>query len=282
MITKIQSDTLPPLVSARRELGQNIFIVAFDVTETENGYEYYTAELPMAGVWRRDLIISAIVRAKYSADDMEAIMNNVLGDISSKKARDEHRAMQQWRMKAKQWATELMQWAQDNGMAQAELLPDPEPEQPDASIEATDGVATLSAAVELAKEQATDLEDEQAANLPDLFPLWVDNIGQVLPVGKRYSYKLRLWKVIQEHTAQADWAPDIVPALFTEVVAQQQGDGPEPGTLDNPIPYNNNMELFEGMYYSQDGVIYRCIRSTGIPVYHPLAQLVGLYVEVVS
>ena len=104
------------MVSVRRDLGQNIFTVAFDIERTAEGYEYETAELP-PGVWRRDLIISAIIRAKYSADDMEAIMNNVLGDISSKKARDEHRAMQQWRMKAKQWATELMQWAQDNGMA---------------------------------------------------------------------------------------------------------------------------------------------------------------------
>ena len=141
---KVQSETLPPLVSVRRDLGQNIFTVAFDIEHTAEGYEYETAELP-PGVWRRDLIISAIVRAKYSADDMEAIMNNVLGDISSKKARDEHRAMQQWRMKAKQWATELMQWAQDNGMAEAETLPDPTPAEPDETIEGGDGIDTLSA-----------------------------------------------------------------------------------------------------------------------------------------
>ena len=42
------------------------------------------------------------------------------------------------------------------------------------------------------------------------------------------------------------------------------------------------MELFEGKYYSQDGVTYVCTRSTGVPVHHPLAQLVGLYVEVWS
>jgi hypothetical protein len=278
---KQNSETIPAPVSVRRDLGQNIFTIAFDVHETDGGYEFETQELT-PGVWNRSEIIRAIIRSRYSADDMEAIHNNVLADLTDKDARDEHKAMQQWRQKAKQWSRELMTWAEENGIAQAELLPDPEPAQPDASIEAADGVATLSAAVELAKEQATDLEDEQAANLPDLFPLWADNIGQVLPVGKRYSYKSRLWKVIQEHTAQADWAPDIVPALFTEVVAQQQGDEPEPGTIDNPIPYNNNMELFEGMYYSQDGVVYRCIRSTGIPVYNPLAQLVGLYVEVVQ
>lgn len=49
---------------------------------------------------------------------------------------------------------------------------------------------------------------------------------------------------------------------------------------DNPIPYNNNMELFEGKYYIQNGVTYICIRSTGTAVYNNLADLVGLYVEV--
>lgn len=277
---KQKSETLPQLVSVRRDAGQNIFTVAFDINETAEGYEFETAELP-PGVWRKDLIISAIIRARYSADEMEAIAMNVLADISSKDARNEHRAMQQWRMKAKQWARELMQWAQENSMAEAETQPDPTPAEPDETIEENDGVDTLAASVALAKDQATELEDEKALEVTDLFPLWADNIGNVLPVGARYRYLGRLWKVIQEHTAQADWAPDLVPALFTEVVVQSP-DEPEIGTIDNPIPYNNNMELEEGKYYSQDGVVYLCIRDTGTPVYHPLAQLVGLYVEVVS
>ena len=40
------------------------------------------------------------------------------------------------------------------------------------------------------------------------------------------------------------------------------------------------MELVEGLYYSQNGVTYLCIRSTGVPVYNNLADLVHLYVEV--
>lgn len=266
---------MPPLVSARRELGQNIFIVAFDVTETANGYEYYTAELPMGGVWRRDLIISAIIRSKYSADEMEAIAMNVLADMTNKKARDEHWAMQQWRLKAKQWATELMQWAADNGIAEAELEPAPEPESPDETIEGGDGIGTLSAAIILAKEDAAELEDEKAMEVPELFPLWADQIGKQLKAGERYTYRLRLYKVLQDHTAQAEWSPDLATSLFTEVAASA-----EQGTHDNPIPYNNNMELVEGLYYSQDGVTYLCIRSTGVPVYNNLADLVHIYVEV--
>ena len=40
------------------------------------------------------------------------------------------------------------------------------------------------------------------------------------------------------------------------------------------------MELTEGLYYSQNGIVYLCIRSSGQPVYHALSDLVGLYVEV--
>ena len=32
----------------------------------------------------------------------------------------------------------------------------------------------------------------------------------------------------------------------------------------------------------QDGVTYRCFRSTGVPVYNNLADLVGIYVEIVA
>ena len=53
------------------------------------------------------------------------------------------------------------------------------------------------------------------------------------------------------------------------------------GSKYDPIPYDGNMELSEGLHYMQDGVLYRCTRSTGQPVYHALEELVGLYVEVV-
>lgn len=33
------------------------------------------------------------------------------------------------------------------------------------------------------------------------------------------------------------------------------------------------------MYYTQDDLTYLCIRSTGVPVYNDLAELVGIYVE---
>ena len=42
------------------------------------------------------------------------------------------------------------------------------------------------------------------------------------------------------------------------------------------------MALVSGKYYSQDGVTYLCSRDTANPVYNPLRELVGVYVEIVN
>jgi hypothetical protein len=53
------------------------------------------------------------------------------------------------------------------------------------------------------------------------------------------------------------------------------------GTIDDAIPYTPPMEIFANKYYTQDGVLYRCTRDSGIPLSHDLSALVGLYVELV-
>lgn len=127
----------------------------------------------------------------------------------------------------------------------------------------------------LIERASASLSDEDALGGVELFPAWA--VGTTYARGFRFRYGEKLYKVLQDHTSQSDWKPDGTPSLYAEVEKPGQGDTP-----DNPIPYEGNMELFEGKYYSQDGVTYVCTRGTGAPVYHPLAQLVGLYVEVVT
>ena len=127
----------------------------------------------------------------------------------------------------------------------------------------------------LIEKAAVSLSDTDALDGVELFPAWA--VGLSYAAGERLRYGDKLYRVLQAHTSQADWIPDIATSLYAEVEKPGQGDTP-----DNPIPYNNNMELFEGKYYSQDGVTYHCFRSTGVPVYNSLSALVGLYVEVVS
>lgn len=126
---------------------------------------------------------------------------------------------------------------------------------------------------EFIEEGAENLSDTEALEVPQLFPAWA--VGVAYEQGKRVQYDGKLYKVVQAHTSQADWTPDIAKSLFAEVAKGGQGDTP-----DNPIPYNNNMELFKDKYYSQNEVVYVCFRDTGIPVYNNLEDLVGLYVTV--
>ena len=126
---------------------------------------------------------------------------------------------------------------------------------------------------EFIEKGATSLTDTEALEAVALFPAWA--VGVAYAKDERVQYDGKLYKVVQAHTSQADWTPDKTPALFTEVAKGGQGDTP-----DNPIPYNNNMELVKDKYYSQSGVVYVCFRDTGIPVYNDLKDLVGLYVTV--
>lgn len=61
-----------------------------------------------------------------------------------------------------------------------------------------------------------------------------------------------------------------------------EGDTAEEGTLKNPIAYVPPMKLFNGKYYSYNGVVYQCFRDSGIEMTHPLDQLVLHYVNVVE
>lgn len=125
----------------------------------------------------------------------------------------------------------------------------------------------------LIEKAAVSLSDTDALDGVELFPAWAAGLSYT--AGERLRYGDKLYRVLQAHTSQADWTPDSTPSLYAEVEKPGQGDTP-----DDPIPYSGNMELFEGKYYSQDGVTYICTRSTGVPVYNALRDLVGLYVEV--
>ena len=57
-----------------------------------------------------------------------------------------------------------------------------------------------------------ELTPEEAAMLIDLYPIW--SVVVKYKVGDILSYLGKLYEVIQAHTSQADWTPDVVPALF--------------------------------------------------------------------
>ena len=121
------------------------------------------------------------------------------------------------------------------------------------------------------------LTDSDALAVKSVYPEWGTLIGKTVKKDEKMQYDGKLWKVLQEHTVQEQWKPGTgTESLYTEIVESAAG------TEDDPIPYDNNMELEQGKYYSQDGEVYLCVRDTGIPVYNPLKELVGIYVELVD
>ena len=128
----------------------------------------------------------------------------------------------------------------------------------------------------LIRQQINSLavDDSTALRMREFYPVW--EAGQDYPVGFKVQYGGALYKVLQAHTSQDGWEPENAPSLWTEI-CESHG-----GTLTDPIPYSGNMALESGKYYIQDYVIYLCTRDTINPVYNPLAELVGLYVEAVG
>ena len=67
------------------------------------------------------------------------------------------------------------------------------------------------------------------------------------------------------------------PGIGTEALYEEINEVNE-GTIDYPLPYNNNMALVENIYYIQNDIIYKCIRSTGVAVFNDLKDLIDIYV----
>lgn len=119
------------------------------------------------------------------------------------------------------------------------------------------------------------VDDAVAIRMKDFYPVWESE--QPYTAGYKITYNGDLYKVLQAHTSQDSWLPGSgTESLYARIDEQHDG------TKYDPIPYNGNMALENGKYYSQDSVTYKCTRDTGNPVYNALAELVGLYVEVAT
>lgn len=126
------------------------------------------------------------------------------------------------------------------------------------------------------------LTAEQMLTHKAFAPKWGEDIkeGDTVVKGEKFTYEGKLYAVRQDHTILPHYYPSInTAALYVEVTPDYTEEGEEYGTLENPIPYEGNMILENGRYYSQDGVTYLCTRDSINPIYHPLSALVGQYVE---
>jgi hypothetical protein len=131
------------------------------------------------------------------------------------------------------------------------------------------------------EKAAQSLDDAVAITAVELFPYWKQLVTNGIQVNKgfRFQHEGQLYRTEQpSYTFVAHYVPGSAgtESLFSRV------DEAHAGTREDPIPYERNMEIYEGLYYSQNGVVYKCIRDSGAPLYHDLSALVSIYVEVAA
>jgi hypothetical protein len=68
---------------------------------------------------------------------------------------------------------------------------------------------------ELIEKATASLDDADALDCVTLFPAWAPDTEY--GVDQRVEYSQKLYRVVQAHTSQSGWEPDVTPALFTEV-----------------------------------------------------------------
>ena len=116
----------------------------------------------------------------------------------------------------------------------------------------------LSAAAKLYVQAATDVPDETALEMPDLFKTW----EEVLAAGQNVAQNAiindggTLYRVVaaggvlpQEH--QPPHGEGML-AVYRPI------DTAHAGTLEDPIPWVYGMDCTEGLYYSYNDTVYLC------------------------
>ena len=87
-----------------------------------------------------------------------------------------------------------------------------------------------------------EMTDDESLQINDMYPEWSEFINQPLSQGMKVQYDNKLYKVRQEiATVLENQPPSIHTAALYEEINETHA-----GTLEDPIPYNNNMELEGG------------------------------------
>lgn len=105
----IYGSELPQELVVSYDLGRKVRTINFDAEQVEEaGYSWRWLSARIApGCWDYAPIVAAIVRARYSDDEMQAIVNNYLLDAEAGAAEMEQ--MQAWRTHAKALARSYLE-----------------------------------------------------------------------------------------------------------------------------------------------------------------------------
>ena len=85
------------------------------------------------------------------------------------------------------------------------------------------------------EKAASSLEDDDAPSAVELFPTWAP--GKAYSVDDRVRHRDDLYRVLQAHTSQAGWEPDVAVSLFAKVLIPDPEQIPEWEQPGSTNPY---------------------------------------------
>lgn len=100
-----------------------------------------------------------------------------------------------------------------------------------------------------------DLSPSEALQVKDRYLEWETGIN--VKTGERYRVEDVLWECVKDHLTQDNWKPSTATLSLWKIVDAEEHSG----TIEDPIPYKQNMALEFNKYYTQDGVLYLCIQA---------------------
>lgn len=138
--------------------------------------------------------------------------------------------------------------------------------------------------VDYVKSTRKVVDDQTAVKAMDLYEEWayekteIDEAGNEVKapvhyeVGERVRYlrsdgKMKLHKCRQAHDGQVDRTPEV--ESLWEVI-----DIEHAGTIEDPIPYDQNMVVYKDKYYIYNEILYLCVRNSGNPLYNTPDNLI--------
>lgn len=90
------------------------------------------------------------------------------------------------------------------------------------------------------------LTDEIALAAAAIYPMWATDKNYT--IGDRIQHNAILYKCVQSHTSQADWTPDVTPALWVKVSIEEWPEFVKPTGAHDAYAKGDKI-TFEGKHY---------------------------------
>lgn len=113
---------------------------------------------------------------------------------------------------------------------------------------------------------ALTLDDEKAMEVATVFPAY--KVGKAYKTDEMFTYGVnsvgdpQLYRVVQDHTSQADWTPDVTASLYTPIGLNEEGypvwsqptGGHDAYNIGDIVDYNGTLykSLIDGNVHSPE------------------------------